>query len=296
MGRNQIRSGVSHMLIQPIYRLLGWKAVGRLAIFRHMDAYSREHAGDTARLMALVERETGYRVTVGTVETDSADAEMISAAPTHPAHMIKVSTRCLPVADYIIASQCVMILTLWSHPQGVPVFRMVPEKVDYAVRKAASHRGLEKQPAGMAEQVASSLVAGRLHQLRSTPSEITAVDYCHRECPGLRDLQIDAMTQNLRRNTGSLMPAIREMAPPDIWTHSQIMCAALAKAWCGLSGSDAAMLPYKAIGVETKAQKFLDLWRDSRGTLGERYVQTVDDWAVELGLKSLYAWEFRAKQ
>lgn len=261
-----------------------------------MDAYRREHAEDTARLMALVEEETGYRVTVGTTEIEAADAEMISAAPNRPAHLIKVSTRCLPVADYIVASQCVIILTLWSHPQGVPMFRIVPEKVDYAVRKAANHRGLPKQPAGMAEQLASSLVAGLLHQLRSTPVEITAVDYCYRECPGLRDLQVDALTQNLRRNSGSLMPAIREMAPPDIWTNSQVMGAALAKAWCDLSGSETAMLPYKAIGVEAKAQKFLDLWRDSRGTLGERYVQTVDDWAVEFGLKSLYTWEFRDKQ
>ena len=78
-------------------RLLGWKDMDGLATFRHMDAYSREYTGDATSLMALVEQETGYRVTVGTVEIENADAEMVSAAPSHPAHMIKVSTRCLPM-------------------------------------------------------------------------------------------------------------------------------------------------------------------------------------------------------
>ena len=264
-------------------------------IARPMGTNRTEHAEDTAKLMDRVEDETGYGVTVGTAVIGGADAEMISAAPDRPSHLINVATRCLPVADYIIASQCVIILTLWSHPQGVPMFRPIPEKLDYAVRKASNHRGLAIHAAGMVEQAASSLLNGLLHQLRSTPVEITAVDYCHRECPGLRDLQTDALTQNLRRNSAGMSSSIREMAPPDIWTHSLTMGGALAKAWCGLSGSEVAMLPYKSIGVETRSQKLLDLWQDSRGTLGERYLQTVDDWAVELGLKSLYAWEFRDK-
>jgi len=42
-----------------------------------MDAYSREHAGDTARLMALVEAETGYRATVGKVTIDTSNVESL---------------------------------------------------------------------------------------------------------------------------------------------------------------------------------------------------------------------------
>ena len=264
-------------------------------IARPMGTNRTEHAEDTAKLMDRVEEETGYRVAVGTVETENADAEMMTAAPSRPAHVINVSTRCLAEADYIIALQCAIILSMWSHPEGVPVFCTVKDKLDYAVRKVANHRWMAKQPPARAEELAHQLVDGLLFQLRSTPGEIAAVDFCYRECPGLREMQADAMTRSLRRNTGSLAPSIREIMPSDVWECSQTICAALAKTWCGLTGSEAAMLPYKAIGVETKAQKLLDLWRDSRGTLGERYLQTVDDWAVEFKLKSLYTWEFRDK-
>ena len=250
---------------------------------------------ETAKLIALVEKETGYCVTVGSTDSAHADAEMISAAPEHPAHLINVSTRCLAVADYIVAVQCVMLLSMWSHPEGVPALAFVPDKLDYAIRKAASHRGFSKLPAALAEQAASNLVTGLLHQLRSTPAELTAMEYCHRECPGLRRQQADAMAASLRCNLQGLKPEIKEMSPPDIWTKNQTMCAALARVWCDLVENDAALLPYKAIGVESGAQKMVEIWRASKGTWGERNIQAVDGWAAELGLKSLYSWTFRKK-
>lgn len=260
-----------------------------------MDIYKKESADETARLIALVEQETGYRVTVGTTNDSKPDAEMISAAPGHPFHLINVSTRCLPVADYIVAVQCVMLLTMWSHPQGVPVFEIVPEKIDYAIRKAAGCRGLSKLPQALAEQTARTMVLGLLHQLLSTPPELIAMEYCHRECPGLRGQQADALAQSLRRNTGNLRAEIKETAPPEIWTANQALCASLARGWCDLVEDEIAMLPYNSVGVDSTAKKLVGIYRSVRGTMGERSVGTVDRWADELGLRSLYTWTFRKK-
>lgn len=260
-----------------------------------MDIRQTKPADETTKLIALVEKETGYRVTVGTTDKSAADAEMISAAPEHPVHVINVSSRSLAVADYVVAVQCAMLLAMWSHPQGVPVFEPVPEKLGYAIRKAAGFRGLAKLPVALAEQTSKNMVIGLLHQLRSTPGELFAMEYCHRECPGLRAQQAEAIARALQRNTGSLKPEIREMAPPDIWLNNQILCTALARGWCDLAGDDASMLPYKSIGVEGKAQKLVESWRNSQGSFGERNVEAVDRWAGELGLRSLYAWTFRRK-
>ena len=260
-----------------------------------MDIPNSKPSEETSRMLALVEQETGYRVTVGTADNSKADAEMISAAPGHPFHLINVSNRCLPTADYIVAVQCVMLLTMWSHPQGVPVFEIVPEKIDYAIRKAAGCRGLAKLPQALAEQTARNMVLGLLHQLISTPPELIAMEYCHRECPGLRVQQADALAQSLRRNTGNLRVEIKEMAPPEIWTANQALCASLARGWCDLVEDEISMLPYNSVGVEATAQKLVGIYRSVRGTMGECSVGTVDRWANELGFRSLYTWTFRKK-
>ena len=79
-------------------------------------------ASDTQKLLSSVESQTGYNVQVGTTDTATEDAEMASAAPDHPVHVINVSNRYLPVADYIVAAQCSMLLTMWSHPAGGAIF------------------------------------------------------------------------------------------------------------------------------------------------------------------------------
>lgn len=250
---------------------------------------------ETASLISLVEKETGYRVTVGTTDADAADAEMISAAPAHPVHLINVSNRSMEMADYVVAVQCAMLLALWSHPEGVPEFKPIPDKMDYAVCKAANWRGLKKLAPAFAAKTAGSLIVGLLHQLRSTPAELMAMEYCWRECPGLRDRQTAAVTASLRRNTGNLRPEIREMAPPDIWKANQTICAALAQGWCDLTGEDALMLPYRAVGADASARKLVNLGWKTAGSPAERIVATVDAWAAELGLRTLYEWTFRKK-
>ena len=185
---------------------------------------------------------------------------------------------------------------MWSQPAGVPEFRLVAEKVKEAAFRAANFQGLAMLPRPQAESMGQTMVTGLLQQLRSTPSELLGIEYCYNECPSLRQMQAEAVNANLRKNTESLKPEIKEFTPPDIYEKSQIMCAALARFWCGVIKSNLPMLPYVSIGVEDRANVLLHKFLKATGSLGERSVKTVDAWAEDLDLKGMYKWTFRAKQ
>ena len=74
------------------------------------------------QLIEAVEKTTGFKVVVDTVDGISEDAQMISARPEMPIHSIRVSKTKLPYADYIVAIQCAMLIRLWSNPKSIPVF------------------------------------------------------------------------------------------------------------------------------------------------------------------------------
>ena len=250
---------------------------------------------DTGRLIALVEEQTGYRVTLSTTENLETDAQMISASASHPAHLINISAGSLAVADYVTAVQCVMLLSMWSHPQGVPQFQFVQDRVDQAILEASEFQGLAKYSRDAAAATAKSLVTGLLLQLRSTPSELIAIEYIHRECPSLHRQQADTVHAILRRNSQGLKPEIKEFAPPELLEASLILSAVVALHWSGLSGSSAAMLPYKSVGLDTRAGEFLADFHSAAGSLGERGQATVDLWAKKLQFLGLYDWTFRPK-
>ena len=251
---------------------------------------------DTEKIMRLVEERTGYRVQVGTTEESSSDAEMISAAEDHPTHIINVSNKRLRFSDYIVAVQCSIILTMWSHPSGVPQFAPNVDKINDAISKAKKWRALAKLPAAQSEKVANILVTGLLHQLRSTPFELIAIEYCYKECPGLREMQAEVLSGNLRRNTAGLKPELKEMTPPDLYRANLAMSAVLAQFWCDISGDRLAMLPYQSVGMEENAKSLLGMFNNCPGTDGERCVATVDLWAEEMGIDRLYTWRYRSKQ
>jgi hypothetical protein len=249
---------------------------------------------DTQKLIDQVEESTGYRITLGTSESATGDAEMISAAKSHPTHIINISTKSLEYADYLTAVQCVMLLTMWTHPLGIPEFRPDPAKLAYAKKKAVSWKGLSKLPRSTADQYASQIVMGLLHQLRSTPSELIAVEHIYKNCPTLRDQQNQIVSRNIRQYTQSMKPNIRAMTPPNIYEGNQIMCGALAKLWCDLTGSNLPMLPYKSIGLESRINAFMDMYYAKDVSMGEKIILTVDEWAEELKLRTQYTWTFRS--
>ena len=69
------------------------------------------------------------------------------------------------------------------------------------------------------------------------------------------------------------------------------MNAALALNWARLSGSRMCLLPYESTGHVAAGQKLLDAVDAASAHTSENYMRTVDAWAAELSLRTLYRWE-----
>jgi len=245
------------------------------------------------RLVAAVEQSTGYRVVVDTVEGIDEDAQMISARPELPVHTIRVNKAKLRYADYIVASQCAMLLRLWANPARIPAFSPLVEKVRYFADRTANSKPLSQLPLKTAQQTSIRFAQGLLNQVRSLPFEILAIRDCRELCPDLHDIQVDAVESQVRFLSEIFAPKIRAVAPDNIWRSNVSMNAAYALNWSELSGSSLATLPYESAGfVEAGAKLLAEVSAKSAKTT-EAYTQLVDAWADQTGLRTLYKWEYR---
>jgi hypothetical protein len=245
------------------------------------------------QLVASVEQTTGYKVVVDTVEDIGEDAQMITARPELPVHTIRVSKAKLPHADYIVANQCAMLLRLWADPARIPVFSPLAGKVSYFADRTANSKPLSQQPVKVAQQTAMRFVQGLLHQVRSMPLEILTVRDCRELCPDLHDMQAEAAESQLRLLSDILAPRIRSIAPDPIWRNNVSMNAAFALNWSELLGSSLAMLPYESAGFAEVAAKLLGIVKANAAKTTDAYTQMVDAWAEQVGLRTLYQWEYR---
>jgi hypothetical protein len=125
------------------------------------------------------------------------------------------------------------------------------------------------------------------------PLEILTVRDCREQCPDLHDMQAEAVEAQLRLLSDILAPKIRSIAPDPIWRNNVSMNAAFALNWSGLSGSSLAMLPYDSAGFAEIAAKLLDIVNANSAKTTDAYTQLVDTWAEQVGLRTLYAWEYR---
>ena len=248
---------------------------------------------DTKQLIHKVEEATGYKVSIERESIPGANARMLSAAPGRPSHIIYVAEDKVAAADYIVATQCVMLLTMWSHPKGVAQFATLNDKVDYAIRKLENWKGFSGVDRESVEKVARMLMTGLIQQLNSTPGEMLAIEHCYRHCPTLRAQQEQVLAADFRKYTASFRPDNKKLLPPEIFEKNQSMCAALALLWAELSGKRSILVPYDSVGLTKKGADLLADYRATTGTDGERMTATVDAWADKLYLRTLFQWNFR---
>ena len=240
-----------------------------------------------------MEKTTGFKVIVDTVEGISDDAQMISARPELPVHSIRVSKTKLPYADYIVATQCAMLIRLWSDPKRIPVFCPNTDKVHFFADRMAKSKPLKQFPASTAIETARHLAQGLLHQLRSMPIEIQTVCDCRTQCPDLFDMQTDSVEAYLRLLSENFAPSVRAIAPDQTWKSSVSMNSAYALNWAGITESALPMLPYQSAGFADIAGTLLTEINTRPDKTSEAYTQIVDAWAGHLGLLTLYKWEYR---
>lgn len=246
---------------------------------------------DTQHMIDLVELQTGYRVTVDVISGIYEHAQMISARPEAPAHIIRVSADRRQHADYIVAVQCGMLLMLWSDPTKVPGMAFEKSKCDYLAGKWAKTKQLSVLPAETATTTANFYLEGLLKQLSSTPLEIRVANLCFESCASLRDMQAESFNAHLRGISGAFSPTIKQRAPQEVFQKNVAMNAALALNWARLSGSRLCLLPYESTGNVDAGQKLLDAVDAATAQTSENHMRTIDAWADQLSLRALYRWE-----
>jgi hypothetical protein len=246
---------------------------------------------ETQNMIDRVERETGYRVTIDVISGIHEHAQMISARPEAPAHLIRVNAERRQYADYIVAVQCGMLLVLWSDPTNVPGMILEKSKCDFLAGKWAKTKQLAGLPSDTSSKMAHFYVEGLVRQVSSTPLEIRVANLCYESCPSLRDMQAELVNAHLRGISEAFSAKIKDLAPQDVFGKNMAMNAALALNWARLSGSRMCLLPYESTGYVDAGQKLLEVVDAASAHTSENHIRTVDAWAEELSLRSLYRWE-----
>jgi len=246
---------------------------------------------ETQNMIDQVVRQTGYRVTVDVISGIHEHAQMISARPESPAHIIRVNADRRQYADYIVAVQCGMLLVLWSDPTKVPGMALEKAKGDFLARKWAATKQLAALPSDSALKMAHFYVDGLVRQVSSTPLEIRVANLCYESCSSLRDMQAELLTAHLRGISEAFSPKIKERAPQDVFEKNMAMNAAFALNWARISSSRICLLPYESTGHTDAGQKLLTIVDTAAAHTSENHMRTVDAWAEELSLRTLYRWE-----
>lgn len=247
---------------------------------------------ETALLIASVEEVSGYRVTIDSIDGIQENAQMISARPERPFHLIRVNSAQRRYADYIVAVQCGMLLVMWSDPTKVPEIVLDQHKCDYWSNRWTRSKELASLPRDSAERMATLYVRGLIQQAQSLPMEIRVARFCFENCPGLREMQHEMLTAHLRKLTEIFAPKIRQQIPPDLFDKNAAMNAALAKAWGEIADSRLPIIPYDATGYLEKGEKLLAVIDSLPENTSGNHVKTVDSWAGELGMSSLFGWKY----
>lgn len=247
---------------------------------------------DTQRLIARVEELTGYPVAVETGAGFYEQAQMMSARPGAPVHLIRVNERLRDQADYVVAAQCGMLLVMWSDPSRVFGMAFDDDACSALAAEWAGRRQLATLPGDQAMRTARFYVEGLLKQLNSMPLEIRVANFCHQECPDLRPMQVALFEAQLRELSSVFAPQVRERAPEDVFDRNVSMNAALAGNWARLSGNRIALLPYESLGYAAAGERLLEALDSLPGMTAESHMGTVDAWARQLAMDTLYSWEF----
>lgn len=251
---------------------------------------------DTQKLIDKVEKVTGYRVSIGSVTGINGYAQMITATAQNPMHMININQKYAHIGDYVVASQCAMLLAKWTNPTRIPIFVPNQGKVSYQIDKVSQNKKLQNFSIEIARQYASQIVMGLLHQLLSQPIEMISIDICRQECPSLFNLMDTAISNEIQELHQSLKLEVRQKTPEEIFIKNTMMNAAFTLNWSRISGNQHLLVPFFAANILNEGKELLKIYDSVDTDDPQRYSKTVNVWAEKLDMASLYRWEFRNEQ
>ena len=251
---------------------------------------------DTKHMLELVEQQTGYRVSVDLISGIHEHAQMISARPGNPVHMISVNSTQRAFADYIVAVQCGILLVLWSDPQKVPAMALEERATTALAGRWAGLAPLASLPADVSNKVARHYVEGLVKQVQSMPLEIGVAKLVFEKCPALREAQAESFRAQLQNLSQVFIAKVKDSAPVEVFQKNVTMNATLALGWSEISGDRIALLPYESTGHLESGKKLFAALQAVSNLDSSAYTGVVDTWARILSLEGLYRWDFSNRQ
>ena len=251
---------------------------------------------NTKHMLDLVEQQTGYRVSVDLISGIHEHAQMISARPENPVHMIRVNATQRAFADYIVAVQCGILLVLWSDPQNVPAMVLEERTATDLAARWAGLAPLASLPAEISNKVSRHYVEGLVKQVQSVPLEISVAKLVFEKCPALREAQAESLRAQLQNLSQVFTAKVKDSAPVEVFQKNVAMNAALALGWSEISGDRIALLPYESTGHLESGKKLFAALQGVSLLDSSAYTGVVDAWARTLSLEGLYRWNFSNRQ
>jgi hypothetical protein len=251
---------------------------------------------DTKQMLDLVEQRTGYRVSVDLISGINEHAQMISARPESPVHMIRVNAAHRVFADYIVAVQCGMLLVLWSDSRKVPSMVIEESPCSELAKRWAQLAPLASLPNDVSKRVSSFYVEGLVKQVQSVPLEIGVAKLVFETCPALREAQAESFRSQLQNLSQVLTAEVKDSAPAEVFQKNVAMNAALALGWSEISGDRISLLPYESTGNLESANQLFALLQEIPNLVSSAYTGVVDTWARILSLGGLYRWDFSNRE
>ena len=251
---------------------------------------------DTKHMLELVEQQTGYRVSVDLISGIHEHAQMISARPGNPVHMIRVNATHRAFVDYIVAVQCGILLVLWSDPQKVPAMALEERATTDLAVSWADLPPLASLPGDVSSKVARHYVEGLARQVQSMPLEIGVAKLVFEKCPDLREAQAECFRAQLQNLSQVFTANVKDSAPVEVFQKNVTMNAALALGWSDISGDRIALLPYESTGYLESGKKLFTALQAVSHLDSSAYTGVVDTWARILSLEGLYRWDFSNRQ
>ena len=249
---------------------------------------------ETQMLMDMVEKKTGYGVSILVDDKISTHAGMVSATSLTPMHIVKVNPKYEKYGDYLIALQCAMLLIKWGDPNRIPDFVVLNDKAKSLLEKFSNLTKKQGVPSEAANEYAKMIVTGVLQQLNSIPIQIISMDMITELCPGLQDLQRESVNNEMREASRSFSKRIRKMTPKAIFDQNVSMNAAYAIRWSQISGNKTVLLPYRSLGYINKGNRLIDIYAaEVQKSDPDRYIGIVDGWAMILKMDDWYEWRYR---
>ncbi len=233
---------------------------------------------------------SGKPVVVNADPTIKPLAMMHPARGSAPAHLFSYKPEAAAFVDYMLASQCGLLLRVFALPESQrfdlgPSYRGNRE-TEKLVNESVRQANLPLNKAARLG-VRDQLIRGLGTQLRSMPIGLRVDNWIMEQYPELKDQQRESIQRQLQDNLSSLLPEVRRLTAEPIYAANVGMSAAFALFWARAWTETPLTTPYKATGYLALGEELLTIWdKIPADPANDRTL--IEAWADRLGIRTWF--------